>query len=95
MAFRNWWYKRATAGERKASEPTTWAVLYEAAQVFLLSKISGGVENMAKREFKAGAYEEEINVRDFIQTNYTPYEGDGAFLAGPTARTKKMMEKVN
>ena len=33
---------------------------------------------------------DEINVRDFIQRNYTPYEGDGSFLAGPTERTTKL-----
>ena len=48
-----------------------------------------------QKEFQHGKYEEEINVRDFIQTNYTPYTGDAAFLAKPTARTNQMMEKVN
>ena len=33
---------------------------------------------------------DEINVRDFIQRNYTPYEGDASFLAGPTERTTKL-----
>ena len=50
---------------------------------------------MAKTEFKSGVYEGEINVRDFIQRNYTPYEGGAEFLAGPTARTSKMMEKID
>ena len=45
--------------------------------------------------FKPGLYENEINVADFIRTNYTPYEGEADFLAKPTARTEKMMEKVN
>ncbi len=40
--------------------------------------------------FVPGAWQEEINVRDFIQKNYTPYEGDESFLAGATARTKKV-----
>ena len=44
--------------------------------------------------FKAGAWQDEINVRDFIQTNYAPYTGDSSFLAGPTARTTALMEKV-
>lgn len=48
-----------------------------------------------QRAFKSGRYSETIDVRDFIQTNYTPYEGDGAFLAPPTERTKRLMEKVN
>ena len=35
-----------------------------------------------------------INVRKFIQENYTPYDGDGSFLAGPTERTKKLWQEV-
>ena len=35
--------------------------------------------------FRGGIWEKEINVRDFIQKNYTPYLGDDSFLAGPTA----------
>ena len=37
--------------------------------------------------FQGGLWQTEINVRDFIQQNYTPYDGDGAFLAGATPRT--------
>ena len=44
--------------------------------------------------FTVGAWCDEIDVRDFIQTNYTPYEGDAAFLAGATPRTKALMDKV-
>ena len=45
--------------------------------------------------FKPGAWQNEINVRDFIQQNYKPYEGDDSFLAGATERTNEMMKKVN
>ena len=45
--------------------------------------------------FKSGAWQNEINVRDFIQQNYKPYEGDDSFLAGATDRTNDMMKKVN
>ncbi len=41
-------------------------------------------------EFNAGVWQDSIDVRDFIQTNYTPYEGDASFLVGPTARTQKV-----
>ena len=44
--------------------------------------------------FKAGVWQDEINVRDFIQTNYKEYEGDSEFLAGPTARTEALMKKI-
>lgn len=49
----------------------------------------------AWKGFKNGIYQTQIDVRNFIQTNYTPYEGDSAFLAGPTERTKALMKKVN
>ncbi len=41
-----------------------------------------------------GIWEKEINVRDFIQRNYHPYEGDESFLQGPTEATKKLWEQV-
>ncbi|MBQ2901326.1 MAG: formate C-acetyltransferase [Agathobacter sp.] len=45
--------------------------------------------------FKSGVWQDEINVRDFIQQNYKVYEGDDSFLAGATERTNDMMKKVN
>ena len=45
--------------------------------------------------FTAGEWQTRVDVRDFIQKNYTPYTGDDAFLAPPTARTKAMMDRVN
>lgn len=44
--------------------------------------------------FVPGLWMEEINVRDFIQRNYQVYEGDDAFLEGPTESTKELWEKV-
>ena len=46
------------------------------------------------RTFTGGIWEKEINVRDFIQKNYTPYDGDEAFLAGPTQNTKDLWDQV-
>ena len=43
--------------------------------------------------FKPGKWQTEINVRDFIQQNYTPYEGDASFLAEATQATKKLWEE--
>ena len=43
--------------------------------------------------FRAGNWQREIDVRNFIQKNYTLYEGDDRFLAGPTGRTKAVWEK--
>ena len=44
--------------------------------------------------FKKGDWESEINVRDFIQHNYTPYEGDSSFLASTTEKTQKLWNEV-
>ena len=49
----------------------------------------------AWKNFVGGDYEKRIDVRNFIQKNYTPYEGDDSFLAKPTARTNALMAKVN
>ena len=46
------------------------------------------------KDFKEGDWTTEINVRDFIQHNYTPYEGDSSFLAGATDKTKKLWDEV-
>ena len=45
--------------------------------------------------FNAGVWQEEINVRDFIQSNYKEYCGDDKFLAKATKRTNAIMDKVN
>ena len=45
-------------------------------------------------DFVGGKWQTEINVRDFIQKNYTPYEGDDSFLAEATERTKKLWDEV-
>ena len=44
--------------------------------------------------FEGGNWLNEIDVRDFIQKNYTPYEGDDSFLVGPTERTTKLWDDV-
>ena len=44
--------------------------------------------------FEKGDWQDEINVRDFIQRNYTPYEGDDSFLSAPTEKTKKLWDEV-
>ena len=47
----------------------------------------------AWRGFIEGNWNKSIDVRDFIQKNYTPYEGNESFLAAPTERTKKLNDK--
>ncbi len=44
--------------------------------------------------FKGSKWREEIDTRDFIQNNYTPYEGDEAFLEGPTEATNKLWGRL-
>ncbi len=53
---------------------------------------------MLKKEWKGfneGIWKKRIDVRDFIQLNYTPYEGDDSFLSGATDTTKKLWNKVS
>ena len=45
-------------------------------------------------KFQPGDWQKEINVRDFIQNNYTPYEGDSSFLTVTTEKTKKLWDEV-
>ena len=44
--------------------------------------------------FKGGKWLRTITVRNFIQNNFTPYEGDESFLCGPTDATKKLWDQV-
>lgn len=46
-------------------------------------------------DFEPGSWTSNINVRSFIQHNYTPYEGDDSFLVGPTKRTLELWEEVS
>ncbi len=48
----------------------------------------------AWRNFELGNWTEHIDVRDFIQKNYQPYEGDSKFLVGPSQKTKAMLAKL-
>ena len=48
----------------------------------------------AWRGFKGRKWQEDVNVREFIQNNYTPYDGDESFLEGPTDATKRLWDKV-
>ena len=49
-----------------------------------------GEQTSAWRSFKGDSWRDEINVRDFIQNNYTAYKGDESFLEGPTERTSEL-----
>ena len=53
------------------------------------------MEHINWNGFKKGVWQNEINVRDFIQLNYKEYTGDESFLAGATDRTNDLMKKLN
>ena len=53
------------------------------------------MEHINWNGFNKGVWQDEINVRDFIQQNYKEYKGDDSFLAGATPRTDAMMKKLN
>ena len=52
------------------------------------------IENAQWDGFEGKLWKEEINVRDFIQNNYKPYDGDESFLVGPTDATNKLMGQI-
>ena len=52
-------------------------------------------ENENWEQFKGKVWKKEINVRDFIQNNYTPYDGDDSFLVPSTDKTKKVWDKLS
>ena len=68
--------------------PTVWASLIKYYQ----REIKMRHENW--NGFKVGVWQDEINVRNFIQVNYKPYEKDAGFLCSATPRTKELMKKV-
>lgn len=60
-----------------------------------MTVVTPTVENKAAwRGFRTGLWSDQINVRDFIQCNYTPYDGDASFLAGVTDRTTGIWQKL-
>ena len=52
-------------------------------------------KSQAWRGFKPGLWQDFIDVRDFVQLNYTPYEGDSSFLEGPTERTERVWDTLS
>ena len=52
------------------------------------------LQKQASAGFKPGAWQDSIDTRDFIQQNYTPYEGDDSFLEGPTDATTALWNQV-
>jgi len=58
------------------------------------SRSPGRTAPGAPAPFTAGSWQDGIDVRDFIQRNYTPYEGDAGFLEGATVRTLGIWQKL-
>ncbi|MFE2886745.1 formate C-acetyltransferase [Streptomyces sp. NPDC059272] len=57
--------------------------------------VAGTRASQAWRDFAGTSWRDRVDVRDFIQANYIPYEGDAAFLTGPTDRTQAVWRKVS
>jgi len=57
--------------------------------------IAQDAESSPWQGLKKGLWQKQVNVRDFIQQNYEPYEGDDSFLEGATARTKNVWNRLN
>lgn len=58
-----------------------------------MTNLTGEKKLFPETAFVSGKWEQEINVRDFIQKNYTPYYGNADFLAEPTEATNKLWER--
>jgi len=67
--------------------------LYQTTRGDIMAETTTDKAIYAKTEFIPGKWSQEINVRDFIQRNYTPYTGDSSFLAGPTEATKTLWKE--
>ena len=76
----------------KSTPPKKRALKHKSPKQRLEKQSSGG--GLAWAGFRPGLWQNEINVRDFIQNNYTPYDGDESFLKPATARTKKIWKKL-
>src|SRR4029079_4796316 len=89
---------RFTIGDTKRRADPRAAIALAAQQrrrdMATVPKSNGERSESAWRGFTGGAWQTRVNLRDFIQRNYTPYEGDGSFLQGPTERTKGMWQKL-
>ena len=62
--------------------------------ILLTADPSTGEVRRAWRGFSPGRWQTHVDVREFIQENYTPYEGDASFLAGPTERTTTLWQTI-
>ncbi|MEV7415738.1 formate C-acetyltransferase [Streptomyces sp. NPDC089919] len=58
------------------------------------ARVEASVNGGAWEGFKGGLWRDAVDVRDFIQQNYAPYEGDDSFLAGPTERTTAVWKAI-
>jgi formate C-acetyltransferase len=79
-----------TAKSSKSAKPAKAVQIVKPAK----SKDTNGARETAWDGFEPGLWQKEIDVRNFIQQNYTPYDGDEKFLKGATARTKKVWKKL-
>ncbi|HSP51608.1 MAG TPA: pyruvate formate lyase family protein, partial [Cryobacterium sp.] len=57
--------------------------------------VRSGTDEAGRPDFVSGPWQDSIDLRDFIQRNYTPYLGDSSFLAGATARTTGIWAKLS
>jgi pyr_form_ly_1: formate acetyltransferase len=64
-------------------------------QQLMQRRLPGGLEAKAWEGFTEGNWQKDIDVRDFIQKNYTPYEGDESFLADATDKTKHLWKYLD
>jgi formate C-acetyltransferase len=74
---------------------TTTATKEKATKEKATTETPAELAKSAWQGFRPGLWQKEINVRDFIQQNYEPYDGDASFLAPATKRTLKIWDKLS
>ena len=72
--------------------PTVWAIIFDRA--LLIDERKKNMRFKQWNGFLGQDWQNEVDVRAFIQDNYKPYEGDSSFLAGATPRTEALMKKL-
>ena len=93
-------FRGSPRGSVKCNTPTVWANAVQKRAglpffvYFFAVKERLNMKHINWNGFNEGIWQDEINVRNFIQTNYEEYKGDESFLSGPTKRTSDLMEKV-
>ena len=86
--------QRASGGRRARPNPQPNIIMQRTAEAEPKDTRTAAPDPCPWRRFQGGEWQESIDVRDFIQRNYRPYDGDFSFLKGSTERTERLWEQL-